>query len=515
MRLFLSALSALGVAAAIVPASARVDRLDISRVLLVSVDGLHASDLTNYVAQHPSSTMAALAQHATIYPNALTTQPSDSFPGLVAQVTGGTPKSVGVYYDVSYDRTLFAPGSQCKGAPGTQPAFDESIDLNSTIASGGGTLGQPLTQIDWTKLPMMMKGKTCVPVYPHDFIKVNTIFEVIRSAGKRTAWSDKHPAYDIVNGPSGSGVIDLFTPEVDSNDALTGQDTTAGFHSIQRNDELKVQAILNEIAGKTSTGQAAVGVPAIFGMNFQAVSVGQKLAVGNAKDPQDAGLIGGYADAAGAHPNNGLQSGLDYVDSSLGRMVSALQSAGLLGDTLIIVSAKHGQSPIDHAQRTAVSDSPYTAIPGYGASITDDVGLVWLTPSLQRKDYDAAEAYLKSKAAVLGITELLDRRELARLYRNPLRDDRTPDFVAVTKQGLIYTSGSKLAEHGGFAHDDRNVALLLSNPALSAQTVQTPVETRQIAPTILSALGLSPNALEAVRIEHTQALPQAIEVSGR
>jgi len=156
---------------------------------------------------------------------------------------------------------------------------------------------------------------------------VNTIFEVIRAHGLRTAWSDKHPAYDLVNGPSGKGVDDRFTPEVDSNDAVTGQDTTLGFHSVQRNDMLKVQSILNEIAGFDSTGVKKVGVPAIFGMNFQAVSVGQKLAVGNANDVADKGLIGGYADAAGAVPNNGLQSGLDFVDAQIGAMISALQVA--------------------------------------------------------------------------------------------------------------------------------------------------------------------------------------------
>src|SRR5581483_9306901 len=68
-------------------------------VLLVSVDGLHALDLANYVAAHPDSTFASLAKTGIFYPNALTTNPSDSFPGMLAQVTGGTPKTVGVFYD--------------------------------------------------------------------------------------------------------------------------------------------------------------------------------------------------------------------------------------------------------------------------------------------------------------------------------------------------------------------------------------------------------------------------------
>lgn len=48
------------------------------------------------------------------------------------------------------------------------------------------------------------------------------MFEVIREAGMRTAWCDKHPAYDILNGPSGAGIQDLFTPEINSDAPFVG-----------------------------------------------------------------------------------------------------------------------------------------------------------------------------------------------------------------------------------------------------------------------------------------------------
>ena len=502
----------LGCAAALSLAASSAEADDaqstkVSHVLLISIDGLHAADLKFYVAAHQQSTLAALAKRGIVYPNALTSAPSDSFPGLLAQLTGGSSKSHGVFYDVSYDRTLFAPGSGCKGAPGTQTSFDESIDVNSKVATGGGTLGKPLTQIDPTKLPMGLQDGQCKPVYPHQFVKTNTIFEVIRDTGLRTAWADKHPAYDIVNGPSGQGVADLFTPEVDSNDVVTGQDTTLGFHSIQRNDSLKVTAVLNEIAGLDSTGKTFAGIPAIFGMNFQAVSVGQKLAAGNTADGQDAGLTGGYADAAGRNPNSGLALNLDYVDQQIGKMIAALDKAKATDSTLVIVSAKHGQSPINVKDRVTVDDTPYTKTPGYSASITDDVGLVWLAPGAQKGSYESAEAYLKSQAKTLGIARLLDRDELKRLYQDPFSDNRTPDFVTITQHGLIYTTGTKLAEHGGFASDDRNVALLVSAPSLKQRSIDAIVETRQIAPTILKALGLDPKRLQAVVAEHTEVLP--------
>src|SRR6266513_2698786 len=100
---------------ALVASPAAEDDVPIARVLLISVDGLHASDLQAFVATHPESTLAQLSAHGRTYTHASATKPSDSFPGLLAMVTGGTPRSTGVYYDDGYDRSL-APAS-AKPAP--------------------------------------------------------------------------------------------------------------------------------------------------------------------------------------------------------------------------------------------------------------------------------------------------------------------------------------------------------------------------------------------------------------
>ncbi len=74
--------------------------------------------------------------------------------------------------------------------------------------------------------------------------------------------------------------------------------------------------------------------------------------------------------------------------------------------------------------------------------------------------------------------------------------------------GVTYTgSGAKQEEHGGFAHDDTNVMLLLSLPGFEPRTVHAEVGTAQVAPTILEALGIDPWALDAVRAEGTNVLP--------
>src|ERR1700736_4053558 len=97
------ALSLLASAAAL---SNTAQAADIDHVLLISVDGLHALDVARYIESHPTSAMAELSKHGVTYSNARTPANSDSFPGLLALVTGGSPVSHGLFYDVSYDRAI-------------------------------------------------------------------------------------------------------------------------------------------------------------------------------------------------------------------------------------------------------------------------------------------------------------------------------------------------------------------------------------------------------------------------
>ncbi|HLH10450.1 MAG TPA: alkaline phosphatase family protein [Methylovirgula sp.] len=481
----------------------------VDHVLLISVDGMHEVDLRLWIENHPNGVLAQLAKRGITYSNAYTTAPSDSFPGMVAQVTGGTPYSAGVFYDDSYDRTFFPPNSNCAGAPGAETTYAENLDYNLNDVTGGGTLGKPLSQINPKNLPMRRLNGQCVTVLPHQFIRVNTLFEVLRAHNMHTAWCDKHPAYEILNGPSGKGIEDLFTPEINSQlpGAPAGDDYTTSFKGARTNDSIKVQAVLNEIGGLHSTGTAAGYVPAIFGMNFQAVSVGQKLAQSGYGDP--AGLIGGYLDAAG-DPGNALTEQLTFVEGAIGQMVQKLKDNRLYDDTAIIISAKHGQSPINRALRRAIPDTYSTVLAndGYGFNIADDASLVWLKPNKRTPDtLRSSEADLKAASTALGIKTILDRDELIKYYQDPETDSRTPDFFVVSDKGVIYTTGTKLAEHGGVADDDRHIGLLVSAPGLSGNTISAPVATTQIAPSILEELGVSWHELQAVQIEHTQPLP--------
>jgi hypothetical protein len=534
----------------------------IKRVLLISVDGMHAVDYLNCAngistinnGQPFCPAIAALGQRGINYVAASTSKTSDSFPGLTAIVTGGSPAYTGVYYDVAYSRNYDAPakttGNGLGAGPctpfatptGTTTEYEEGIDLDKTKLNGGAP-GATLTDggvnsIDPKKL-VRDPNNGCNPVYPWNFVRANSIFSVIHSAGGYTAWSDKHPAYASVSSGSGPVALDdFYAPEINSNVvALKGVTTPAGmpcspipdpgsdltawtnsFQNIQCYDTLKVNAILNEIDGKDHLGLKQTKVPTIFGMNFQALSVGQKLI------EKSNGVTGGYLDAAGT-PGAALLSEFQFVDASIGQFVGELKAQNLYDSTLIIITAKHGQSPIDpsrYVSQLISGTSPATLLSNAGylpysestnnptgiGPTEDDVSLIWLTSS---SDTLAAVDILEQNASVSGIAlgQIYYGPSLALNYNEPTRDPRTPDIIVTPNVGVTYSgSTAKLAEHGGFAHDDTNVILLLSNPSYKAKTVRTSVGTVQVAPTILQTLGLNPSSLSAVVSEGTSVLPK-------
>ncbi len=516
----------------------------LKHVLLISIDGMHALDFANCASGIPGinggapycPNLAAISQHGVTYTQTSTSRPSDSFPGLTALVTGGSPYSTGAFYDVSYDRSLSPPAQTtplgipggaglCPSVVGTQVGLDESVDKDLTRLDAGGGINPDY-------LPRDPKNG-CAPVYPHQFIRVNTLFEVVKAAGGYTAWSDKHQSYELTNGQSGHGVDDFYAPEINSIPVALPQVTlmscnplpdqttvsasnawTDSFANIQCYDSLKVQAILHEIDGMNHDGTAFRRVPNVFGMNFQVVSVGQKLHEKSIK------VTGGYADGVGT-PSTALLGEIQFVDAAIGKMVAELKLKGLYQQTAIIITAKHGQSPIDPKRllripADAPADEPPSQIlspagvgPGFPVvqALEDDVSLLWLADNSPKATLDAV-AQLETNAAITGGGEFFYGRNLALMFNDPAIDPRTPNIIVSPNVGVVYTGGTKkLAEHGGFAHDDTTVMMLVANPALAPATINSPVGTAQVAPTILALLGLNPNSLIAVRKEGTQVLP--------
>jgi hypothetical protein len=521
----------------------RQGRQTIKHVLLISVDGLHQSDLSWWVKNNPSSELAKLMGGGSEYSSAHTPVPSDSDPGMTAQMTGGDPRTTGVYYDVEYNHALFPPGTtSCTGTPpGANVIYDSPDDIDVTkLDAGQGLSGLPGSILNMTGSPQNLlvpstfpvDPKTCKPIYPNQYLKVNTVFNVAHDAGLVTAWSDKHPVYSSFLGPKGNGLTDQFDPEIDSN-ALHPDGTpypggiawTGDNAATMQYDSYKVQAVLNWIDGYNHSRTQKIGVPGIFGMNFQTVSTAEKL-------PTSDGLVGG--DLPGTNtPGPLLRRALQYIDDQLKAMDDEIQAQGLANSTAIIVSAKHGQSPQDPNQLTRIDDGPIIdgankawaathpgAAPLFAAG-TDDDAIMWWLSDRSPAAAKFVKQYLWSHSATgntadggtrtlahSGLAKIYAGKEAARYFGVPASDPRHPDVWGVVQVGVVYTGGQgKIAEHGGANPADRDVPILVYGPGVPHQLSGKWVETTQIAPTIVQLLGLRPTALDAVRIQDTRLLP--------
>jgi hypothetical protein len=579
------------------PKKARIDH-----VLLISVDGLHQSDLEWYTANHPSSELAKLVRGGAEFSNAHTSDPSDSDPGGTALMTGGDPRATGVYYDVEYSHGTDEPafvgatptGATCTpGAPATggdviydspddtlnsvpdflhpnpsDPAYQTfpSFDEGGSIypAANGNPAGwdtdpgaimnlTPHPQSGLNPATFPVDPTTCQPIMPWDYLKVNTIFQVIHDAHMRTAWSDKHAIYTSFNGPGSDGmsIDDFFGPEIDSQAVEpngvpypTDTDWAHDDAATKQYDGYKVQAVINELNGYDHSGTQRVGVPAILGMNFQTVSVAEKVdSPSTLTKNSDGSYTEGPTELAGYYPGTTtprplLASALNYVDVQLRRMVDTIRRDGLKSSTAIIITAKHGQSPQDPLLLKRIKDGPiidainaaWTAQTGdpnnlIVAGTDDDLWQSYLSVKTQAaadfvKNYlwnHDATAVLYDNDGVSRGTEQVAHSGLAQIYAGqdaanffgvPYSDPRYPDVFGRVQVGVVYTGGSKIAEHGGDNPGDRDVPILVYAPGtVHHESSNAWTETTQVAPTVLQLLGLDPNSLQAVQQEGTQVLP--------
>jgi len=261
-------------------------------------------------------------------------------------------------------------------------------------------------------------------------------------------------------------------------------------------------------------------------MNFQTVSTAQKL-------PASDGLTGGYR-PGGKVPGPLLIRALSFINTEVGKMVTTIRKRGIANSTAIIISAKHGQSPTNPNDLKRVPDSAiisainsawaatHPSNPNLIVFSSDDDGmLLWLSDRSQTAANFVKQYLLTHSASgndingnpitvsASGLKKVYAGAQSAAFFGVPNSDPRHPDVLGIAQHGVVYTGGmSKIAEHGGNDPQDRNVPILVVLPGShNGSAITSPVETTQIAPTILALLGLDPNALQAVQIEHTQVLP--------
>jgi len=465
--------------------------------------------LATYVSMKPGSVMAILLEKAVNYVNVMGSKPTDSFPGTTALYTGATPRTSGVWYDDVWDRSLYTFQSNCTGTPGFEVLNDETIDVNSTALDGGGAFN--LTHLSYYKT----SWGSCAYLLPHNWLRVKTIFEVVRENGGFTKMTDKHPSYEIFNGPSGTGIYvhsifvstdikEGYFPEINAVASTVGPTEVY--------DDLHWQAMYNWTGGNFRSPVQSLmlieengtkdphGTPNLYTSNFQLFSVAQK----------EYGYLNGSTSAKPIF-NPNVTAALDIIDANIGTLVARMKTAGTYSSTLLIVCAKHGQAPIDPNTLHLIDPSAITNATNVSlAQVTsDDIGLIWLTDPTIENVNQAKSDFIKAGASI-GIRDVIAGPEVWQHgYGDPRLDPRVPDIIIQVTPGVIYTSvtATKVMEHGGLNPDDLTTAIFVHNPSISAATVTELVFTRQIAVTALTALGAPVNQLDGAQQDGTVVLP--------
>lgn len=425
-------------------------------ILLLTVDGLHASDLASWVLRHPNSALANLSAQGVTYTNARTPA-ANATAGLLAIATGGTPISTGILAGVGYDHALSPPGSNCR-TQGT------GFVPERMMATRG---------IDMTVVPLD-PSRGCMPMRPHDLLRVNTIFEIVHEKVGPTAWAaDRAARADLLSGPSGKGLDEVVD---------------------RTNDAARMEAVLHWIDGRDAGGLQQKPVPALFGMSFSGVLETQ---TGSAA----------YTDLLGT-PSAKLEQSIAGVDSKIGRLVAELKRQKLDRTTWVFLTAAFG-SPRNKPQRwipiSRLAAAANTVKPGIVAQIAGGTtAMMWLNDRSQTRA--VAEAYSRS-ASGLGIRAVVCEERLSLTLNAPDKDSRMPDILLEAQPGVVWPGREAMEGYGGTSDDATHVPLLVSGAQLTARKDPTLVPTTQIAPLLLRALGLEKFDLEALHREHTPALP--------
>ncbi|KAJ6102005.1 hypothetical protein N7486_004432 [Penicillium sp. IBT 16267x] len=419
------------------------------QVVYLSFDGMHQSDLVKYIEMYPNSTFASVVDSSVVFNNAKASKPSDSFPATIAPFTGASARVSGVYWQVTWAKDLYPPSSNCSGPIGAQADWSQVIDLNASSITGGNTF-------NLSAVPMKLNSwGVCEPLFPHDYLRVNTVF-----------------GYFPENAAVASNLEDQLAW-----------------------DDLHWSALANVTAGHYVNGTGSIDF-SIIGSNFNSFTWAQSSGSGYANGSTLANPI--------FSPN--LTATLHAADAKLGAFIEQLKDAGKLESILLIVSSKQGQSPVDESTLTLID--PQLVIDATGVNVSlltsSDVGLIWLEDG---HDAVTAKTNLLAKAEELNIVNVLAGDEVWEYgFGNPRLDPRAPDVIVLAKDGTLYESGAT-EDHGAWFPDDLDVPLVFYNPTFTHANISLEVRTTQIASTILAALGLPLAQLDGWRAEGSPVLP--------
>lgn len=428
------------------------------RALIISIDGLRAVNLANFVSSHPQSALAELTRRGVTYTNAHIAWP-DTAAAMIAIASGGSPISTGIFSSQGFDRAMQRDGDGCR------PVASD-LDL---------TAGHSI---------LFEAESGCDALQAHRLVRVNTIFDVVHAAVGRTAWADASAGYaDLLRGFSGNALDDVFIASAAPHDIDR-------ISAAEEQDRECVDAVLRWMA-------KGPDAPRLAGLSLIGLDAAQRsIPLLQTASPGTAGSV--------------KRSPLEHADAQVRRIVSALDKAGLFESTWIIVTARHG-SIGDTANLRVVDSALVEQVAKMAAGgeldrvVAGTAAMIWLKHP--EKTETIVNAY-RTKMLDLGIGAIYFGEKLKLIMNTAKEDSRMPDVILEPQAGVVWAIEGQWPKHlGGFSDDENHVAMLISGRQLTGRVDKTPVQSGQVAPLILQMLGMDKLELQALRQEHVPPLP--------
>jgi predicted AlkP superfamily pyrophosphatase or phosphodiesterase len=211
-----------------------------------------------------------------------------------------------------------------------------------------------------------------------------------------------------------------------------------------------------------------------------------------------------------------VSTDMQAFDADLGRIEAAYQAAGILNQTLFVITADHGMMPVTRfIPSTVVTNAVAkagTSAPDIAANTAD---YVWLADSskaqavaqnvLSANDPGIQSAYYLTtqkghpQYVAAGQGTGSPAVEVANQYLlQALLNGHEPQVVIFGNEGASFSDPSYKwkADHGGGSWESQHIPLVLAGPGIKpGQTLTTPAQLEDVAPTVLADMGVTPTGM--------------------
>jgi predicted AlkP superfamily pyrophosphatase or phosphodiesterase len=232
-----------------------------------------------------------------------------------------------------------------------------------------------------------------------------------------------------------------------------------------------------------------------------------------------------------------VQTDMRDWDTDLGQIEDAYRRAGILNQTLFVITADHGMMPIERWVPSATIDNAITAAGTTSPDVASNSGdYVWLAdptkaqtvadnimnandPGIMCAYYlggtTTAPAYSPSSSCNVD-----PAIETANQYLlSALLNGHEPQVVVLGNEGVSFSdpvSTHWKGDHGGASWESQHFPLILAGPGVKqGVTIDSPVQTEDIAPTVLAAMGVTPTGMDGTILSDALQQPTDPETKAR